>query len=355
MTSKRKRRRSRGRTSTRAQPVPADGTGASPEEGTAESDVSPETERPKERGRWGFSAVPSPYPPFAESVGAGLRAGGSSPPVLAVAFLGELAMWGLFQALEAPTPAGALAGLMGLPPVHLVFEVPVARSLASAATQVGVLLAVVAVRAVILGLLCLMLVDVLRRGSADVRASFRRLPRVWAAVAQFYVIEVALVLVAPLVLGLLGPQFTGLGTILIIIMALQFLIMAPIAIAAEDAPAPEAIRWSVRAARLPGLRHFGLVLTYFFLSFSVLIPASGFGLQPVTPSILVWAFALVATFLHTAVLGAFTHRWLAVREEPAIRQPGAKGAAAARSRTGSTSGTASKPAAAAKGRSKRRR
>jgi hypothetical protein len=360
VTSKRKRRRSRARGSARsAGSAPAGGAPAvepSPETTAA---TEAETEGTKDTGkrgpggdaaRRGFGSVPSPYPPFAESIGAGFRAAGSSAPVLAVAFVGELMIWGLFQALGAPTPAGALAGLMGLPPVHLVFEVPVARSLASGSAQVGLLLAVVAIRALILGLLCLMLVDVLRRGTADVGGGLRRLPRVWASMAQFYVIEVAMVLAAPLILGLLGPQFIGIGTILVMIVGLQFLILAPAAIAAEDAPASEAIRWSLRAARLPGLRHFGLVLTYFFLTFSVLIPASGFGLQPATPSILVWAFALVVTFLHTGVLGAFVYRWLAVRDEPSVRRPRTGGTAPAKAGA-ATAGSRAK----SKGTPRRRR
>jgi len=34
---------------------------------------------------------------------------------------------------------------------------------------------------------------------------------------------------------------------------------------------------------------------------------------PVTPSVLVWAYALFMTFVHVAVLAALTQRWRSVR------------------------------------------
>ena len=271
--------------------------------------------------RRGLASIPSPYPPFAVSVAAGLRTVGASPVILAVAFLGVLAMWALFTVLGAPVSAGRMAGLMAVPPIHLIFDVLLVQVVSEGTSQVVLLaLAVVALRAILLSLLTLLIVDALRGGTVSFRRVLARLPRVWAGLTQLYVIEVFLVLAAPILLaGLLGPQFGQLGTILVLVLGLHFLVMTPIVMAAEDARAPDALRWSVRAARLPGLRHFGLVLTYFFLALYVLVPVSAIGLQPATPSFLVWVFVLSATLVHVGVLGAFAYRWLAVREDPSIR------------------------------------
>jgi hypothetical protein len=134
-------------------------------------------------------------------------------------------------------------------------------------------------------------------------------------------LELALVLVAPLLLGsFLGPQAGNLGILLALVFGLHFLAMAPPVVATEDLRAQDAIRVSTRAARLPGLRHFGLVFVYFFLVVFVMLQVSPPGLlSPATPSILVWAFVLAATIVHMGVLGAFAYRWLAVRSEPALK------------------------------------
>lgn len=327
MTSKRKRRRKSG------QRTQAGSAGATPAEATSEEAVD-ETEEEtadadvgrRSRGgaaapRRGLASIPSPYPPFAASVSAGLRAAGSSPTILVVAFLGELAMWGVYAVVRLPVSAGPMAGLMALPPIHLLFDVQLVRVVSEGTTQLVLLaLGIVAVRAIVLGLLSLMIVDAVRDGAVSFPRALRRLPRAWAGLTQMYVIEVGLVLAAPILLAsFLGPQFGELGTILVLVFGLHFLVMTPVAIAAEDARAPDALRWSARAARLPGLRHFGLVLTYFFLAVFVLVPVTSIGLQPATPSFLVWVFVLFATLVHVGVLGAFAYRWLAVRDEPSLR------------------------------------
>jgi hypothetical protein len=339
MTSKRKRRRKRGpRPTSAAARADVEATSEPGEPSEEPEEEAPDGEGGRRRGGGarqtgrGLASVPSPYPPFAESVAAGLRAVGSSPTILAVAFLGELAMWGLFVVLGVLISAGPMAGLMALPPIHLLFDVRLVRVVSEGTAQLVLLpLAIVAFRAFLLGLLALLIVDAVRDGAVSLPRALRRLPRAWAGLAQLYVIEMALIFTAPVLLAsFLGPQFEELGTILVVVFALHFLVMTPAAIAAEDARAPDALRWSVRAARLPGLRHFGLVLTYFFLAVYVLVPVSSISLQPATPGFLTWVFVLIATLVHVGVLGAFVYRWLAVRDEPSVRGKPARTASAAK-------------------------
>jgi hypothetical protein len=361
MTSKRKRRRKRGpRPATAAAQVPSE-SGEAPEELDEGEAPAAEAERPRRGGAGrtgrGLASVPSPYPPFAESVAVGLRAVGSSPTILGVAFLGELAMWGLFAVLGVPISAGPMAGLMALPPIHLLFDVPLVRAVSEGTAQLVLLpLVIVALRALLLGLLALLIVDAVREDTVSLTRALRRLPRAWAGLAQLYVIEMALIFTAPVLLAsFLGPQFEQIGTILVVVLALHFLVMTPAAIAAEDARAPDALRWSVRAARLPGLRHFGLVLTYFFLAVFVLVPVTSISLQPATPGFLVWVFVLIATLVHVGVLGAFVYRWLAVRDEPSVRgKPARRAAGATLDRAARRSGKASAGTTDSTGRRRRR-
>jgi hypothetical protein len=216
---------------------------------------------PEKRGAGTKEEPPSaaPAPPLAESAARGLRAVGSSPLILGTAFASLLATWGAFVALGVEPGARVLAVLMSLSPGHVFSDVPVA---AAAGDATGALLGVIGlgvVRSTTFGLLTLLVVDAVRSGRPDLRAAVRRLPRVGASLFALYVVEVAAVVVLlQALVGFLGPF-----GILAVIGALYFLIFAPVIVAAEGASTREALRRSVRAARLPGTRHIALVMVYF--------------------------------------------------------------------------------------------
>ena len=332
MTAKRKRRRGsarRGGDGGPAEPAvsaeaPDEATSEAPATGQtteAEADTEEDARRPTRRFPFGGGQT-GPYPPLGVSLAVGLRAAGSSPVVLVTAFLTVLAAWGLFAGLGFPMPPGPMAALLALPPLHVLFDAQLVQVVAEGTVAlVAVSVGVVAFRAVTLGLLVLLVIDGLQHGEPRFRRVIGRLPRVWTGLVQVYLLELALVLVAPLLLGsFLGPQAGNLGILLALVFGLHFLAMAPPVVATEDLRAQDAIRVSTRAARLPGLRHFGLVFVYFFLVVFVMLQVSPPGLlSPATPSILVWAFVLAATIVHMGVLGAFAYRWLAVRSEPALK------------------------------------
>lgn len=375
MTAKRKRRRGSSRRGGRR---PAEAALTAEEARTDEEPVETAAEAPATARGAAAEAAPDevapaptrrtlfgggqtgPYPPLGVSVAVGLRAAGSSPVVLVTAFLTVLAAWALFAALGFPVSPGQMAALLALPPLHVLFDAQLVQAVAEGTVAlVAVSVGVVAFRAVTLGLLVLLIVDGLQHGRPSLRRVMGRLPRVWAGLVQVYLLELALILVAPLLLGsFLGPQVATMGTLLALVFGLHFLAMAPPVVATEDLRAQDAIRVSTRAARLPGLRHFGLVFVYFFLVVFVMLQVAAVGFFPATPGILVWAFVLAATIVHMGVLGAFAYRWLAVREEPALRleearrlasggtAPARKGASSAGSK--SRSGTSGKPKSAGK-------
>lgn len=269
-------------------------------------------ERPRPRLFGGLGQTPSPYPPFGISMARGLRSVGAWPVVLGVAFLSLLATWAVFVALGVDTTPRFMAVMMALSPANLFSDVPVAFGTSDTTSlTIASILAFATLRAVTYGGLTLLISSTLRDGAPSIREALARLPRVAATLFAIYILEVALVVVVLQVL----VGFLGQLSILAVIAAIYFLLMVPVVAVVEGASTQEALRRGFRAARLPGIRHLGLVMVYFIFIFwvSAITP---FGLlAPATPTALHWAFALAATFIHAGVLGALVFRWLAVRDQ----------------------------------------
>ena len=56
------------------------------------------------------------------------------------------------------------------------------------------------------------------------------------------------------------------------------------------------------------------MFTYVMVTLALFITTQGTAATPVTPSVLVWAYALFMNFVHSAVLATVVYRWLAVRD-----------------------------------------
>jgi hypothetical protein len=313
MSRKRKRKRTPARTSEIAR------SHVSTESSISESsDAKKPQGQASERRAWGRffqprASGPSPYPPLGVSLARGAQAVGASPAILALAFLATFAGWAAFTALGAdPSPPGMIL-LMGLPPIHAFLDVNLVRVVAEGtAWATGLVFALGAVRAVVLALLALLVVGAVREGSPDLRAALRALPKTALTLFLILSIELAAVLTIPFFLQtLVGPQIAFLSTA---VLGLHFLVLAPVIAAAEGGRTAEALRRSFRATRLRGPRHFLLVLAYFSFVFWAANVVAGAASAQATPSVLTWGFALLATFVHTTVLGALSFRWLAVRD-----------------------------------------
>lgn len=274
-------------------------------------------DRPRARtapqGRGGARGpAPSPFPTLGVSMVRGLRAVGSSPVILTVSFLSLLLTWGAVAALGVETTPRFLAALMSISPAHVFSDFPAAFSAAGGSLAMAVLASagMGLLRALTFGLLMMLLLGSMEDGVPNLTASLRRLPRVAVTLLSLYVVEVVLAFtLLQVVAGFLGQL-----SILVVVAGIYFLAFVPVVATVENVPLQEAFRRGVRAARLPGTRHLTLVMVYFLFLF-YLAAVSPFGLlAPATPGVLTWAFALVATFLHTSVLGALIHRWLVVRD-----------------------------------------
>jgi len=301
MTAKRKRRRSR-----------SSGTIQTTEPEAPQVEDSP----PERLTRLGLSE--SPFPPLGQSIAAGMRAVGSSPPILAVAFLSLLATWGVFLLLGTEASPRTLAILLSAPPVHVFSDAPIAIPTgASATSSIAAVAGLAALRGITFGMLTLLIVGVLRDGHASVRTAARALPKTALVFAGLYLVQFGLVLAAfQLVARLLGQL-----AFLAIVAGLYFLVFSPIVAAAEGDTPGQAVRRGARAARLPGTRHLTMVMAYFLILFYSGAVAPFPILGPATPSMGAWAYGLASTFLHVSVLAAFAYRWLIVREQVPVVAP----------------------------------
>jgi hypothetical protein len=253
----------------------------------------------------------------------GLRVVGASPQILATSFLGVLATWGVFVAIGAEPDPRAMSLLLSAPPVHAFIDAPVALSPGASGLFSGLAVAAfAALRGITFALLILLIVQGLREGRTPVREALRALPRRAFVLGGLYLIQFGLVVAAfQLLVGFLGQL-----AVLSIAAGLYFLAFAPIVAAAGGDGPREALRRGFRAARLPGTRHLSMAMAYFLVLFYSGAIAPFSGLAPATPSIAVWAYSLVLTYVHVSVLAAFTYRWLEVRDQvpptpaaPAVR------------------------------------
>jgi hypothetical protein len=262
----------------------------------------------------------SPFPTLGRSMARGLRVVGASPQILASSFLGVLATWGVFVAIGAEPDPRAMSLLLSAPPVHAFIDAPVALSPGASGLFSGLAVAAfAALRGITFALLILLIVQGLREGRTPVREALRALPRRAFVLGGLYLVQFGLVVAAfQLLVGFLGQL-----AVLSIAAGLYFLAFSPIVAAAGGDGPREALRRGFRAARLPGTRHLSMAMAYFLVLFYSGAIAPFSGLAPATPSIAVWAYSLVLTYVHVSVLAAFTYRWLEVRDQvpPHSRRP----------------------------------
>lgn len=309
---RRKRPRATDRASQRPEEL-VESTGPAPDEETPAPDrVATEEEpsdAPPRRGLFAGFSIPSPHPPLLETLGRGVPPA-ADPRVLAVAFLFVLALWGLVVGLGSEAPPALMAGFWAVPPISVFFDANVVSTIVpGAVASLGLLVVVLALRS-------LSLTGIIRwiaGEQGDPARTEERRGFLATSLSMFAIhsAELGLVLIVfTLAQGLLGGQI---GALLAWGLGAYFLGFVPAVIAVEGASAAEGLRRGLRAARLPGARHLTFVMLYLLVTLWMSQFAPGGILPPATPSIGIWAYVLVATFVHLAAIGALTYRWIVVR------------------------------------------
>jgi len=252
--------------------------------------------------------------------------------LLATTFLGVLGLWFAFTGygrVVAPAPS-AMVLFEALPPIHSLLDLQFLTAGRTVSLAVGLSLGMglLVARAVLLSLWVSLILDSMAwmGGSVawwpDWRTVLRRALRSLPAMVGLEGAYLALTLLAVSVAG----SFLGeLGVIAALVGGLYFLAFSAIAAVVEGASARVAARLSFRGARLPGPRHMLLTFSYLAVALFLSLVTPSSRVSQATPSFQVWAYVLFVNFLHVSVLGAFTFRWLIIRdrviEDEAARRP----------------------------------
>jgi hypothetical protein len=270
--------------------------------------------------RGGAVAIPV-QPPLLPSLGRGFLAVGRTPSVLITGFLGLLVLWLLFSttgAIRAIAP-GSLGQLLSVPPLHSALLdsnlLNVSVRVFPPAATLALMVAIVAVRAALTSFW----LATLHAKLAPATVSGEPIQEPWSRAMWGFrsILSLEALFLAVLVgLPIILAQFLGIiGLLGAVIGATYFLVYAPAVAMVEGTGLRESIRLAARAARARGPQHTVFVFTYIMgVLFLVTWAFSGRN-APATPSFLVWAYALAATFVHLGVQATVLDRWLSLRQD----------------------------------------
>jgi hypothetical protein len=267
--------------------------------------------------RDGGGRRPSLQPPVAVSFARGVSVVGRSPLLLAITFLAVFGLWLGFSGYGVVTSAApqAMVLLISLPPIHTLIDIQfLARGrTVSPAQLIAFSAGLVLIRAVLMSLWVSLTLESFRTaaGPPNVRSALRRAVR---SLVPMTGIELGFLTLATVAIFLVTGFLGSLGVIGAMVAGLYFFSYASVIAVAEGVGTIRATQMSMKAARVPGPQHMLLITTYLALTLFVAVITPGSRVAAATPSVAVWAFALLVGFLHVAVLAAFTYRWLLIRE-----------------------------------------
>ena len=258
----------------------------------------------------------SPFPPVPRSIARGAIAVGSSLVLLVTAFLLEFALWVGLVALGLEGPPGRLVNMLALPPISTYFDALNGVTIYGfGGAGFGAATAFIVVRSLILAVIVGLVVQTLE-GEGSALEGVKRGLIAFPTVLVTGILALSLMIVGSVILPILGPGLGFLGSVLTLVAALFFLVYAPIAAVREGRSVQETLRRSARAAMMPGSRHLLFCMLYIFLTLPILVALAPNGnLLGVNPSIGMWAYALITTFVHLTFLAAFAYRWIQAEDD----------------------------------------
>ncbi len=264
-----------------------------------------------------FSAfrAPSVYPKLGETLAAGGRAVLASPALVVGSMLLGLVLWfGLLAVGLGHVPL-FFQNLLAIPPLSSMFDLNALFSALGLTAGAALLtFALTAVRAVIWAVITSLVVERLdtdRVSVASVRRGIRSVP----AFLGIFFAEVALIFFSQFLRAVLGTSIGGLAFFGALVGGLYLLVFAPIIVIRDGISARAALGQSIRAARLPGSRHVGMVLLYFTGAFllPLLVPMSS--AFTVNPTLSIWTLLLAVTLFHLVSLGGFAYRYGVIEDD----------------------------------------
>jgi hypothetical protein len=253
----------------------------------------------------------------------GLAGTWSSPVVVGSLLAWLIAEWLVVVALGYPGPFALLAYVSALTPMSTFTDLSVSIGILGVRQGLLFVFGAAAVHAIWFSLLVGLAIETIESGGATRWGAIRGL-RAFPVVFALHVIGVAVVFATD-VLAALG----GLGLALMIrtaglVVATWVFAFAPVIAVTEHHRLMACIGRSIRAARMPGSGNLPFAAIYVVPVYATLLARGLPGaLLDVNPPYTAWTYVVLMNLLHTAILGAFALRYLAVADEvPEAPVPG---------------------------------
>lgn len=285
------------------------------------SATSRQRERPPPRARL---AAPVDAPSAGYSLGRGLLTTLSSPALIAVTFITALLIWGALAAIGWPPQPIVMNEALSLAPIHTTIDLffllavgPTLGGIAPGLIGFGFL--------VLIHTVFVALAVSLSRSAQDHvptrEAMHAAVGLLRSRFLSILIVELGYISVSILIIFLVQI----LGTIAFVIglmVTLYFSVFVPAAVILGGMAPREGLRASMALARMTGTLHGLLVGGYVLFVLLMFFSPGRAGVA--TPTIPVWAFALLAGLIHVVFLSTFVHRWRVL--SPALSpEPAAKG------------------------------
>jgi hypothetical protein len=238
-----------------------------------------------------------------------------SPALVIAVIVYLLLVWLVLIASGYQGPFAPLANLLALPPIGTSLDASLATSLFGLQGGLYGILAFLAARAVVLGMLTAGVVEALEEGRVT-KESWRRGLRALPVTFAICVIGVGILTLSSFFGPLLGPGFGILLQVGALVIGLYLFAFAPIVAVDESRSMPDSLTRSIRAARIPGVGNLMLAALYVVPSIAVIVaPSKPGNLIGVNPTVGAWVFAVLINLLHVALLATFAFRYLSVAHE----------------------------------------
>jgi hypothetical protein len=264
--------------------------------------------RPRSASRQRLAA-PDDAPSAAYSLARGLLTTLSSPALIVLSFAAALLTWGVLALIGWPPQPIVMNEALSLAPIHttidLFFLLAVGPTLGGIAPGL--------IGFVFLILLHTVFVTVavsLSLSAQDHVGTREAVDAAWARLRSRFlsvlIVELGYISVSILIIFLV--QILGTIAFVIGLMAtLYFSVFVPPAVILDGIAPREALRASMALARMTGTRQGLLVGGYVLFVLLMFFSPGRAGVA--TPTIQVWAFALLAGLIHVVALSTFVHRW----------------------------------------------
>ena len=278
-------------------------------------------QRPAARAR---PAAPSDAPSAGYSLARGLLTTLSSPALVVLSFVTALVIWGVLAAIGWPPQPIVMNEALSLAPIHTTIDL--FFLLAVGPTLGGIAPGLIGFGFLVLVHTVFVTLAVSLARSAQDHVPTR--PALGAALATLrrrflnvLIVELGYISVSILIIFLV--QILGTIAFVVGLMGvLYFSVFVPPAVILDDLAPREALRASMALARMTGTRNSVLVAGYVLFVLLMFFSPGRAGVA--TPTIQVWALALLAGLIHIVFLSTFAHRWRVLR--PALSpEPASKG------------------------------